>query len=89
MTISLLKHQKSDFDKFENYIKQINEITECIATGGGTDYVLKVITPNLEDFQSLMERLLLADLSIDRYMTYIVTREIKASKPDLMQLYKT
>ena len=59
---------------------------ECIATGGGTDYVMKVITPSLETFQTLMDMLLSAELGIDRYMTYIVTRDIKSSRPNLSKL---
>jgi Lrp/AsnC family transcriptional regulator of ectoine degradation len=50
------------------------------------DYVMKVICPNLAAFQSLMEQLLAAELGIDRYMTYIVTREIKSSVPNLARL---
>jgi hypothetical protein len=38
------------------------------------------------DFQSLMDELLSEDLPIERYMTYIVTREIKSAQPDLARL---
>jgi len=64
----------------------LDEIVECIATGGGTDYVMKVITPNLPSFQELMESLLSAELGIARYMTYIVTREVKSEPPNLARL---
>ena len=50
------------------------------------DYVMKVICPNLAAFQSLMEQLLAAELGIDRYMTYIVTREIKSARPNVAGL---
>lgn len=53
---------------------------------GGTDYVMKVMTPNFSAFQSLMEELLSAELGIDRYMTYIITRENKSSQPNLANL---
>jgi len=86
VTISLTHHRKSDFDRFEKHIRQLDEVTECIATGGGMDYVLKVFTPGLADFQNLMESLLAAELGIDRYMTYIVTREIKSGPPNLARL---
>jgi len=33
-----------------------------------------------------MEKLLAAELSIDRYMTYIVTREVKSIQPNLARL---
>jgi Lrp/AsnC family transcriptional regulator of ectoine degradation len=50
------------------------------------DYVLKVITADLSDFQKLMEQMLAEDLNIDRYMTYIVTRHVKSSQPNISKL---
>ncbi|NKB75462.1 MAG: winged helix-turn-helix transcriptional regulator [Gammaproteobacteria bacterium] len=86
VTLSLENHRKSDFDRFETHVRNLDEVVECIATGGGTDYVMKVITPNLAAFQVLMDTILSAELGIDRFMTYIVTREIKSSKPNLSKL---
>ncbi len=53
------------------------------------DYVMTVVTPNLPAFQEVMEVLLAAELGIDRYMTYIVTREIKSAQPNLARLVVT
>lgn len=86
VTVSLTHHRKADFDRFETLIRSLDEITDCIATGGGMDYVLETFTPDLASFQALMTRLLEAELGIDRYMTYIATRRIKSSKPNLMKL---
>ena len=86
VTIALTHHRKSDFDRFESHIREMNEVTECIATGGGMDYVLKIFSSSLVDFQNMMESLLEAELGIDRYMTYIVTREIKSGPPNLAGL---
>ena len=86
VTVSLTHHRKSDFDRFEAQIRALDEVTECIATGGGTDYVMRVYSPNLTAFQNLMESLLAAELGIDRYMTYIVTREVKSGSPSLSRL---
>lgn len=86
VTVALRHHRKSDFEKFEAHIRGLDEITECIATGGGMDYVMKVVVTGLPAFQSLMDSLLAADLGIDRYMTYIATRQVKASQPNLAML---
>jgi Lrp/AsnC family transcriptional regulator, regulator of ectoine-degradation genes len=86
VTVSLAHHRRSDFDRFEAHIRELDEVTECIATGGGMDYVMKFICPSLAAFQSLMDTLLAADLGIERYMTYIVTREVKAEPPNLAKL---
>ena len=86
VTVSLTHHRKADFDRFEAAIRGLDEVTECIATGGGMDYVLKTATPSLAAFQTLMETLLSADVEIDRYMTYIATRQVKSSQPNLAKL---
>lgn len=86
VTIALADHRKVDFDRFEAHIRKLDEVTECIATGGGMDYVLKVVCPSLAAFQILMESLLAAELGIQRYMTYIVTREVKSGQPNLAGL---
>lgn len=86
VTVSLTHHRKPDFDRFEAHIREIDEITRCVATGGGMDYVLTFVVPSLALFQRLMEDLLSADVSIDRYVTYIATRQVKNSYPNLAKL---
>ena len=86
VTVSLSSHRKSEFDRFEGYIRKLDEVTDCIATGGGMDYVMKTVTPSLAAFQVLMDEMLAAELSIERYMTYIATRQVKTSQPNLAKL---
>lgn len=86
VTVSLTRHRKVDFDRFENHIKSVDEIINCVATGGGIDYIMTVVTPSLSAFQALMDELLSAELAIDRYMTYFATRLIKAEQPNLAKL---
>ena len=86
VTISLSSHRKADFDRFEKYILRTPEVTDCVSTGGGMDYVLTVVTSSLTSFQTLMEGMLEAELGIDRYMTYIATRQIKSTAPSLSRL---
>lgn len=86
VTVSLKSHRKSDFERFERHILNCPEVTDCVSTGGGMDYVMTVVTNSLPAFQILMGGMLDAELGIDRYMTYIVTREIKSARPDLARL---
>ena len=86
VTVSLTHHRKADFDRFEAFVNSRDEFTECIATGGGMDYVLKVVCSNLTGFQALMQAMLDAELGVDRYMTYIATRTVKSSLPNLVKL---
>jgi len=86
VTVSLKSHRKVDFDRFEKHIHGLHEVTDCIATGGGMDYVMTVVTASLSSFQRLIEEMLSAEIGIERYMTYIVTREVKSVQPNLVRL---
>jgi Lrp/AsnC family transcriptional regulator of ectoine degradation len=77
--IVLKQHRYADFQRFETAIRNVGEIVECHATGGGIDYLLKVTTPDIDAYQRLIDRLLLAEIGIERYFTYIVTRTVKTS----------
>jgi Lrp/AsnC family transcriptional regulator of ectoine degradation len=77
--VILKQHRYEDFQRFEQSIRQVEAVVDCYATGGGIDYLLKVIAPSIDAYQRLVDRLLLAEIGIDRYFTYIVTRTVKAS----------
>ena len=87
VTVSLSSHRKAEFDRFEDHVRTRDEVIDCVATGGGMDYVMKTVTPNLAAFQDLMDEMLSADLAIERYMTYIATRQVKTSQPNLAKLF--
>ncbi|WP_299198095.1 Lrp/AsnC family transcriptional regulator [uncultured Amphritea sp.] len=86
VTVSLKAHNRSNFERFEKRIQSVDEIVECSATGGGSDYVMKVITKTLHDFQNLIEQLLDEEIGIDRYYIYVVTREVKSTSLSLSKL---
>ena len=89
VTVSLKSHRKFDFERFESRIMASNEIINCVSTGGGMDYVMTVVSPSLQEFQSLMDQLLCEEIGIEKYMTYIVTRTIKSTQPDLKRMIQT
>ena len=86
VTLSLTHHRKADFERFEAHIAGVDAITDCIATGGGIDYIITLIVPGLPAFQQVMDSLLAAEIGIDRYFVYIATRQVKRGQPDLARL---
>lgn len=75
--VTLKQHRYADFERFEKAVRETDEVVECLATGGGIDYVLKVVAPDIDGYQRLIDGLLMAEIGIDRYFTYIVTRVVK------------
>ncbi len=81
--VTLKRHTKADFDRFEAAIRNQPEVVMCDATGGGLDYLLRVVTRDIDAYQALVEDLLARDLGIDRYFSYIVTKNVKTGEPPL------
>ncbi|AVA25538.1 Lrp/AsnC family transcriptional regulator [Rhizobium sp. NXC24] len=75
--LTLANHRQSDFERFERAVSSIPEIIACWSVGGGVDYILKIMTPNIDAYQRLIDGLLDRDLGIERYFTYIVTKTVK------------
>ena len=86
VTVSLTHHRRADFDRFEAHIAKLDEITDCVATGGGMDYILTVYVRSVAAFEALMADLLDTELGIDRYVTYFTIRTVKRAPPDLAKL---
>ena len=74
----LENHRADDFELFETAIRDEPEIIACWALGGGFDYLLKVVSRNINAYQKLIDRLLDRDIGLMRYFTYVVTKEVKS-----------
>jgi Lrp/AsnC family transcriptional regulator of ectoine degradation len=75
--ITLKSHRQTDFQRFEAAVTREAGIVSCHATGGGIDYMLKIVASDIDAYQKTMDRLLTADVGIDRYFTYVVTKTVK------------
>ncbi|MDK1373918.1 MULTISPECIES: Lrp/AsnC family transcriptional regulator [unclassified Sinorhizobium] len=75
--ITLGNHRQTDFERFERVVAAIPEIVACWSVGGGVDYILKIMTADVDAYQRLIDGLLDRELGIDRYFTYIVTKTVK------------
>jgi len=48
--ISLKQHNREAFLRFENAMQDCPEVTECYATGGGIDYIVKVMARDIDQY---------------------------------------
>jgi len=75
--IALAKHTAQDMRRFEERLQQAPEVAFCYATGGGVDYMVMIRARDIDHYQRFIDQLLLEDLGIERYFTYIVTKTVK------------
>lgn len=77
MEVTLANHRQADFERFERAVMAIAEIIACWSVGGGVDYILKIMAPDIDAYQRLVDGLLDREIGIERYFTYIVTKTVK------------
>lgn len=73
----LADHTAASFRTFEAGIKRYDEITACWALGGGFDYLLQIVTRDIDSYQRLIDEMLDARVGLARYFTYVVTKPVK------------
>jgi Lrp/AsnC family transcriptional regulator of ectoine degradation len=79
--VTLARHTERDMRRFEEAMRAAPEVVQCYATGGGVDYVLHVVSRDIYHYQRFIDSLLIGEIGIERYFTYIVTKVVK-SMPD-------
>ncbi|MFT7390606.1 MAG: Lrp/AsnC family transcriptional regulator of ectoine degradation [Paracoccaceae bacterium] len=84
--VTLANHRAADFQVFEDAMRRTPEVVACDATGGGVDYILRLLVRNVDAYQRLMDRLLEDRIGIERYFGYFVTKPVKMAPPDLSLL---
>lgn len=77
VTVELTDHTAAAFRLFEEHVSRIPEVMACWALGGGFDYLMQVVTRDIETYQALMDAMLEADVGLARYFTYVVTKAVK------------
>jgi Lrp/AsnC family transcriptional regulator, regulator of ectoine-degradation genes len=82
--IELKQHNAESFARFEARVQETPEVTECVAVGGGVDYLIKVEADSIDAYQRLIDAWLTSDAGIERYFTYIVTKTVKQTPPPLL-----
>ena len=76
--VTLARHTAHDMRRFEERIAAAPEVVQCHATGGGVDYVMQVMSRDIDHYQRFIDSLLTDELGIEKYFTYIVTKVVKS-----------
>lgn len=84
--IVLESHRSHAFSRFEAYVKAASWIVDCEALGGEIDYTIGVVCKSVSHYQELIEGMLEADVGVQRYYTYVITKTVKRGSPDLRSL---
>ncbi|AAV94438.1 Lrp/AsnC family transcriptional regulator [Ruegeria pomeroyi] len=72
-------HTAASFRAFEAAMQRYEEVTACWALGGGFDYLLQIVTRDIDAYQRLIDEMLDDRIGLSRYFTYVVTKPVKGT----------
>jgi len=75
--ISLSRHQKQSTIDFESAVLKRPEVLECFATTGSADFILRVVTSDIQSFDAFLEDFLFNLNGIAQVHSNIALRELK------------
>lgn len=79
--VKLGKNTKSNSEAFEYALESLPEVTECCVVAGAHDYVLRVVTRSLRDYEYfLKERLATVEQVADLESLIILNRRVSKSE---------
>ncbi|MFO7759487.1 MAG: Lrp/AsnC family transcriptional regulator [Roseovarius sp.] len=87
VAVELADHTPAKFQAFEESVQRYGEVTACWALGGGFDYLMQIVTRDIDAYQRLIDRMLEARIGLARYFTYIVTKPVKSPRLPPLEMF--
>lgn len=75
--VTLSAQQASERDSFESWASKYPEIVECLSLSGDTDYILRVLVPDLAAYEHFLTSELLNQRCVNSVSSSFVLREVK------------
>jgi len=75
--VNLGTHSAENSERFLSLLSRIDEVQEAYALSGATDYLLKVIVPDLKSLSQLLNNTLLQHSTVSRVCSSIVLERLK------------
>ena len=75
--IHLTRHTEGGVEQFEREIATCPEVTECYSTTGESDYILKIVAPDIKAYDSFLHERIFKIPAVAQVRTSVVLREIK------------
>lgn len=77
--VNLATHSAENSERFLNLLARLDEVQEAYALSGETDYLLKIIVPDLKSLSKLINNALLEHSTVSRVSSSIVLERLKTS----------
>jgi DNA-binding Lrp family transcriptional regulator len=75
--VSLKSQAESSLREFEDHMKSLPEVRECHMLNGEIDFILKIVSPDLQSFQEFLTSKLTPAPNVDSVKTSLTIRTAK------------
>ncbi len=75
--VTMANHRPTDFDAFEKAVATVPEVVEAYQVAGQCDYLIKVVTRDMEAYRVVTEALLAKDIGILQIKSTVVMKLAK------------
>jgi len=75
--VTLTRHNQADVDAFETRVKERDEVMECYEITGTSDYMVKVLVPEIADYDRFLHDVIFKLPGVSQVRTSVALREVK------------
>lgn len=79
--VHLTRHDTKALDQFIAAVERRDEVVECYATTGQSDYHMRVLCQDIDAYNGFLERFLFMQPAVSSAQTNVILRRIKANAP--------
>jgi DNA-binding Lrp family transcriptional regulator len=75
--VDLERERAADLDRFRRRIAAEPAVQQCYYVTGTSDFILVVLSPDMEQFEAFTRRALLSDDNVKSFTTHVVLERVK------------
>ncbi|KAF7771239.1 leucine-responsive transcriptional regulator Lrp [Pseudoalteromonas citrea] len=83
--ITISKNSPDVFDKFNQAVRQHDEIIECHLVSGNFDFLLKTRVTDMSEYRGVLGDILLKLPNVSESRTYVVMEEVKGEEGEIVK----
>jgi len=76
-SVSIDKHNDNLFQDFAEHVKKMDEVLECYYVSGDYDFILKIVTSNIEEYQNFVFNKLSKIKMVSNISSQFVLKDVK------------
>lgn len=76
--LNLTRHSEEDVRQFERAVAECPQIVSCYATTGQADYVIKVLVPDIKQYETFLHETAFKLPGVTHVRSSVVLKEVKA-----------